>query len=201
MILNPFAITSRGTDWDFAQADSLASDAERDQIQQLLLAQAATMQEDAMCAALGIDPVGAVGNLGFGVYDRGTLGGVLMVAALDYQSGPWLDLVDWEVVDASAPAVFHARPMPVFPLLESEDSDALSVATAHHFLAHRMTTVDGYGVEFRRLSWALFKERTDDNSRAVQRVHEAMKADARFVMTEAPDPNDAALTRVDLELQ
>lgn len=201
MILNPFTITSNGTRWDFAQADSLASDAERDQIQQLLVAQAATMPQDAMCAALGIDAVGVVGNLGFGVYESGALAGVLMVAALDYRSGPWRDLVDWEVVDGSAPAVFHARPMPVFPLLASEDSDALSVEAAHHFLARRMTTVDDYGVEFRRLSWALFKERTDADSRAVQRVHEAMKADARFVMTEAPDPNDATLTRVDLELR
>ena len=201
MILQPFTVNSQGKRWSFMQVDVLASDAERRQVQQLLLTQMAAMQQDAMCAALGIDPSGEFGTLSFGAYESGVLAGVLLVVALDYQSGPWRDLGDWEVVNGNAPAVFHARPMPVFPFLAPEDSAVLSADVAHHLLARRMTMVEGYGVEFRRLGWAIFKERTDANSRAVQAIHEAVKADARFTVTETPDSSDAALTHVDVELR
>lgn len=199
MILQPFTVTSQGKDWTFIDRLAIDSEAERDVIQQLMLAEIDVMQEDAMCAALEIAESCPIGNIGFGVYDGATLSGVFLVASLDYQSGPWADLVDWEVVSAD-PAVFHARPMPGFPVLSLEDSLALSVDGAHHLLAQRMTSVGGHGVEFRRLSWAIFKDQTDANSLAAKRIHDAAAADSRFTMTEAPDPNDAELTRVDIEL-
>jgi hypothetical protein len=122
-----------------------------------------------------------------------------LLATLDYQSGPWRDLVDWEVV-SSDPAVFHARPMPAFPALSLDDSLDLSVDSAHHLLSHRLTTVGGTNVEFKRLSWAIYQARTDPASRAVKRMHDKAKADRRFRMTELPDAADAARTRVDIEL-
>jgi hypothetical protein len=202
MILQTFNVTSRGNRYRFMDRQAIDSDAEREAIQQVMGIQLGAMQEDAMCAALGIAEVGAIGNLGFGVYDDrdDTLVGVFLVASLAYQSGPWADLVDWEVVNANAPAVFHARPMPGFPVLPLDDSLDLSTDGAHHLLARRLTSVGGIGVEFRRLSWAIFKDRTDSNSRAAKRIHAAAAADNRFSMSENADPNDAALTRVDIEL-
>lgn len=201
MILQPFTVNSHGKRWEFVHADSLASDVERDQIQQFARMQLQIMTDDAKCAALGIAEVGVIGNLGFGVYEGGTLSGVFLMASLDYQSGPWSDLVSWEVADANAPVVLHARPLPGFPLLTLDNSLTLSVDAAHHFLARKLQTVDGYDVGFKRLSWAVHKGRNDAGSRAVQRVHERAKADNRFTMIEAADPNDALLTRVDLELR
>lgn len=200
MILQPFTVTSGGIAYDFVDSASLSSATERELIQQLMLVQLEVMQDDAKCEALGIGPCGTIPNLGFGVYVGGALSGTFLVAALAYQSGPWADLVDWEVTDPNARAVFHARPMPAFPLLTLEDSLTLSVDSAHHLLTDAMTTVDGHGVGFARLSWAVHKERSDPGSRAVQRVHERAAADARFTMAEALDPDDATLTRVDIEL-
>jgi hypothetical protein len=91
--------------------------------------------------------------------------------------------------------------MPAFPALSLEASLALSVDGAYHLLARRMTTVDQHGVEFRKLSWAIFKSRTDAASRAVKRIHDAAAADRRFRMTEALDPENAERTRVDIELR
>ncbi len=199
MIIQSFFVNSSGKRWRFVDSNSLDSDAERDQIQQFALAQIAVMQQDATCVALGISEVGVIGNVVFGVYDNGTLSGVMLVAALDYQSGPWVDLTDWEVVN-NDPAVFHARPMPSFPLLSLEDALTLSVDAAHHLLFRRMTSVDGHSVEFDRLSWALFKNRMDANSTFVKNVHARAKADNRFSMTETIDPSDPERTLVDIGL-
>lgn len=199
MIINPFDVQSGLTRFTFVDRQAIDSDAERNQVEQFIQMQIAVMQEDAMCAALGIPEVRTIGNLGFGVYDGTDLVGVFLVASLDYQSGPWADLVDWEII-SSDPAVFFARPMPGFALLSQTSALDLAVDAAHHFLARRMTSVGGHGVEFRKLSWAIFKDRTDPNSIAAKRIHDKAVADNRFRMTEAPDPNDATLTRVDIEL-
>lgn len=200
MILQPFTITSGGTAYDFVDSSSLSSESERDLIQQLMLVQLDVMQDDAKCDAIGVSPCGTIGNVGLGVYVGGTLSGTFLIAALAYQSGPWADLIDWEVTDPNAPIVLHARPMPAFPLLTLEDSLTLSVDSAYHLLTGAMASVDGFGVGFTRLSWAVHKERTDAGSVAVQRVHDRAEADARFAMTQALDPTDATLTRVDIEL-
>lgn len=199
MILQPFEVVSGGTTYRFLDAASIDSDVERAQIQTFMAAQLELSQQDAMCAALGIDEVCTVGNLGLGVYDGATLIGVLLVASLAYQSGPWADLTDWEVTNGD-PAVFHARPMPGFPLLSLEDSLALSVDAAHHLLAETMTSANGHNVEFTRLSWGIYKDRGDANSRAAKRVHDEAAADARFAMTETADPDDAERTLVYIEL-
>jgi hypothetical protein len=199
MIINPFVVTSRGKEWTFRDREAIDSALERDAIQQFMLLQLEVMQSDAMCDALGLAESGPIGNLGFGVYDGATLSGVFLVAALDYRSGPWADLIDWEVTN-SDPAVFHARPMPGFVSLAEEGALALSVDAAHHLLANTMTSVGGCDVEFARLSWAIFKDRGDENSLAAKRIHDAAAADQRFTMTEALDPDDATLTRVDIEL-
>ncbi len=199
MILQPFTVTSAGKDWRFVDSESLDSALEREQIQQFTIAQLDLMQQDATCAALGISEVGTIGNIALGVYDDATLSGVFLVAALDYQSGPWADLVDWEVT-SGAPAVFHARTMPGFPLLTLEASLDLTVDAAHHLLSQRMTSVDGHGVEFGRLSWAIYKDRTDAISRAAKRIHDKAAADARFAMTETVDPGDGERTRTYIEL-
>lgn len=200
MILNPFTVISRGNQWKFVDRLSIDSDLERDAVQQVILGQIDLMQKDAMCAALGIKEVGAIGNLEFGVYDKDdVLTGVFLVASLDYQSGPWADLIDWEVT-SSDPCVFRARPMPGFLSMDEDDALDLSVDAAHHLLFRRMTTMSGNDVEFERLSWAIFKDRTDPNSVEARKYHDKAKGDNRFNMTEAPDPNDAALTRVDIQL-
>ncbi len=64
----------------------------------------------------------------------------------------------------------------------------------------RMTTVGGYEATFDRLSWAIYKGRTDPNSVAMKQIHDHAAADARFAMTETVDPDDAERTRVDIEL-
>lgn len=200
MIVEPFFVVSAGKRWKFVDSSSISSDIERARIQQISLAAVALMQDDAKCAALGIKEVGAVGNLHFGAYDPdGQLKGILFVAALDYLSGPWADLIDWEVT-SNAPAIFDARPMPGFPTISLQESLDLSVDVAHHLLARRTKTVDGFDVEFRKFSWAIYEGRDDPNSRAMKRIHDHAKADGRFSMTETPDPADPARTRVDIEL-
>ena len=200
MILKPFFVNSHGKRWQFVDSNSISADVERERIQQISIAAVALMQDDAKCVALGINEVGVVGNLHFGVYDQAdVLRGIFFVAALDYQSGPWTDLVDWQVTSNDT-AVFHARPMPGFPLLSLDDALDLSVDSAHHLLFRNIQTVDGFDVNFSRLSWAIYKDRTDPSSRAMKRVHDRAKADARFQMTEAADPADPARTRVDIEL-
>ncbi len=200
MIIQPFDVQSGSRSYTFIDRQAIDSDVDRAIIQQMMQVQIGLMQEDAMCAALGILEVGVVGNLGLAVYDNTALVGVTLLTTLEYQSGPWADLVDWEVV-SNDPAVFHARPMPAFPILSLEDSLDLAVDSAYHLLFRRMTSVGGIGVEFRRLSWAIYKDRTDANSRAAKRIHDKAAADIRFRMTEIPDPADAARTRVDIELR
>jgi len=199
MILRPFNVNSRGTRYSFIDQLAVDSDAERAAIQQAVQLQLALMPEDAKCAALGIAETGTFGNIQLGVYDGSTLTGAFLLTSLDYQSGPWADLVDWQVT-SSDPAVFHGRPMPGFPALSLADSLDLSVDAAHHMLARRIQSVGGHDVKFQRLSWAVFKGRADPRSRAANRVHDKAAADGRFRMTEAPDGNDATLTRVDIEL-
>jgi len=200
MILQPFTVnSSRGKRYDFIDRRAIDSSAERTRVNQAIQASLVVMQQDAMCDAIGLPSVGQADNFGFGVYEGGDFVGVFLVATLTYQSGPWADLIEWEVV-SNDPAVFHARPMPAFPVLSLDDSLDLSVDSAHHLLARRLTTVGGVNVEFKRLSWAIFKARTDPASRAVQRVHDKAKADHRFNMVELPDQANAARTRVDIEL-
>jgi hypothetical protein len=200
MIIEPFHVNSHGKRWRFVDSQAISSELERTRIQQIAQLQLATMQDDAKCVALGIAESGTIGNLFFGVYDPGgSLAGIFFLAALEYQSGPWEDLVDWSVTSAD-PAIFHARPMPGFPALTLEDSLELSVDGAHHLLKHRTETVDGFQVEFRRFSWAIYQARTDPNSRAMQRIHDRAASDGRFTMTELPDPADPTRTRVDIEI-
>ncbi len=199
MILQPFTVQSRGKRYTFIDRLAIDSGAEQERIQQMMMLQVEMMQEDARCKALGINEAGAIGNLGFGVHDGAELVGVFMVAALDYRSGPWADLIDWEVVSGD-PAIFHARPMPGFPSLDLADALELSTDAAHHLMARNVRTVGGHRVNFQRFSWAIFKDRTDRNSRAMKRVHDAAAGDARFQMIEAPDPDEPARTRVDTEL-
>ena len=200
MIIQPFEGQSGPTRFTFIDSRAIDSDAQREVVQQMMQVQIGLMQEDAMCAALGILEVGIIGNVGLAVYDGSDLVGVTLLASLDYQSGPWADLVDWEIVN-SDPAVFHARPMPAFPVLSLDASLDLAVDSAHHLLFRRMTSVAGVGIEFRRLSWAIYKDRDDANSRAAKRIHDRAAADNRFRMTEGPDPADAERTRVDIELR
>ena len=199
MILQPFDVTSQGKTYTFVDRLAIDSDAERERIQQFMLLQLELMQDDAKCAALGISEVGIMGNLGLGAYDGNELVGIFFVAALDYRSGPWADLTNWEVV-SNDPAVFHARPMPGFPSLSLEASLDLSTDAVYRMMAETMDTVGGHRVRFGRFSWAIFKDRTDRNSRAMKRVHEHAKADVRFSMIEVADPADPARTRVDIEL-
>ena len=200
MILQSFTVSSHGKRWEFVDSASLSSNVERYQIQQFVLSRLADMQDDAKCSAIGAIEFGPIGNVSLGVYESGALVGVFLIAALDYQSGPWANLDDWEVTEPNAPIVLHARPLPSF-FTNLDDSLTLSVDAAHHMLARRLSTFDGYGVEFKRFSWAVHKGRDDAGSRAVQRVHEKAKADNRFSMIETIDPNDAELTRVDIELR
>lgn len=199
MILEPFNVVSQGKKFTFIDRLAIDSAAERNTIQQVVLAAIDLMQDDAKCAALGIVESGAVGNLEFGVYEDGELAGVFFIASLDYRSGPWADLVDWEVV-SNEPAVFHARPMPGFPALPLDRALDLSTDAVHHMMFRKLRTVGEHEVQFSRFSWALYKDRTDPNSRVMQRVHNHVKNDPRFQMTEMPDPADAARTRVDIEL-
>lgn len=201
MILESFFVNSRGKRWRFTDANSITADSERERIQQISIAAVAVMQDDAKCFALGIKETGIVGNLHFGLYDNDdVLSGIFFIAALDYQSGPWVDLVDWQVTQPNDPAVFHARPMPGFPVLPLDDSLDLSVDVAHHLLSRTIQTVDGFGVQFSRFSWAIYEGRTDPNSRAMKRIHDRAKGDGRFAMAESVDLNDPARTRVDIEL-
>lgn len=200
MILQPFTLTSLGKRWRFVDSNAISSNNQRVLIQQLAQSQVALMQDDAKCAALNIAEVGVVNNFFFGVYDEAdVLSGIFFVAALDYQSGPWADLIDWQVTSDDT-AVFHARPMPGFPVLSLDDSLELSVDGAHRLLSATVDTVDGFAVGFSRFSWAIYKDRTDRNSRAMKRIHDHAKADSRFAMTESVDPVDPARTRVDIEL-
>lgn len=201
MILEPFDIVSRGTRYTFVDWQTIESEAEKDAVFAVMAASLALMQQDAMCKALGIEEVGTVGNFELGVYDGDDLVGITLIASLDYKSGPWADLIDWEVTNPNADAVFWARPLPWFPPLPLDDSLDLSTDVAHHLLSRRMMSVSGTWVTFSRLSWAIYKDRDDVNSRAEQRVHDHALADSRFTMTELPDPADASRTRVDLELQ
>ena len=200
MILQPFHVVSRGTRYRFVDAASLSSQAERDLIFAVTTSVMALMQQDAMCAALGCEERGAIDNFSFGVYDNGSLAGVFFVASMEYRSGPWVDTIDWAVVDSEAPARFYARVMPGFPPLSLDEALDLSTDTAYHFLARTMKTIDGFDVRFDRLSWAIFKDRTDANSRAAKRLHDHADADGRFRMIEVVDPSEVARTLVDIEL-
>ena len=199
MILKPFDVVSRGKLYTFIDRLAIDSDAERGLVEQVLLAQLDLMQDDAKCAALGIKETGKIGNLEFGVYDDSELVGAFLVTTLDYRSGPWADLVDWEIT-SNDPAVFYARPMPGFIALPLADALDLSIDSINHMMSMTMPTVGGHEVTFNLFSWALYKDRTDANSVAMKRVHDHAAADGRFQMTEAPDPADAARTRVDIEL-
>lgn len=200
MILQPFFVSSRGKRWRFMDSAAISSDEERGRVQQISLAALELMQEDAKCAALGVCDVGNVANIQFGVYDEAqTLSGVLFLGAIDYRSGPWADLTDWQVTSAD-PVVLHARPMPGFFTLSLADSLDLSIDGAHYLLAGDLQTVDGFSVTFERLSWAIYKDRTDRNSRAMRRVHDYAQADSRLAMTEAADPKDRSRTLVDIGL-
>lgn len=200
MIITPFDVVSRGQRYTFIDRQALDSETERDQIQQFMLGQLALMQDDAKCEALGLPGVGTIGNLGFGAYRDSALIGVFLITSLDYRSGPWEDLVDWVVIN-SDPAVFHARPMPGFVGLAEPEALDLAVDATYHMMFRRIESVGGTSVEFSRFSWAIFKNRTDPNSKMAKRIHDHAAADGRFEMTEAPDPNEPALTRVDIELK
>lgn len=199
MILAPFDVSSRGKTYTFIDRMAIDSEADRAIIEQMVLVQLELMQDDAKCAALGIDERCNIDNFTLGAYDGAELAGVFLITSMDYRSGPWADLVDWEVI-GSGPAVFHARPMPGFPAMSLDASLDLSVEVAHRMMAETINTVGGNQVRFSRFSWALFKDRDDANSRAMQRVHDHAKADARLAMVEVQDPSNSARTRVDIEL-
>jgi hypothetical protein len=173
MIVLPFAVRSRNKRYDFIDSKAIDSLAEQTRIQQVITASLQLMQKDAMCEALGIESTTQFTPHGFGVYDGASPVGVFLIAALAHQSGVWRDPHngDWEVID-SKPAVFHARPMPGFAIPEAEALD-LSTDAAHHFLSSKtLATANGNRIEFRRLSWAIFKARTDPLSQAARRMHE-----------------------------
>jgi hypothetical protein len=201
MIFLPFQVQSKGKRYDFLDSLAMDNGGEQRRIQQVITASLVLMQADAMCEALGIESSTAFTSHGFGVYNAGAPVGIFLLAALSHQSGVWRDPHngDWEVIDGN-PIVFHGRPMPGFGIPES---DALDLATdaAHHFMfSKQLKTANGNKVEFRRLSWAIFKNRTSPNDIAAKKMHDKAKADPRFSMVEVPDPANAERTRVDIEL-
>jgi len=202
MIILPFTVRSRNKRYDFVDTQAIDSGAEKTRVQQVITSSLQLMQQDAMCEAIGIQSFTKFQPHGFAVYDGLSPVGIFLVAAVAHQSGVWRDPHngDWTVIDRH-PAVFHARPMPGFSLPEPEALD-LSTNAAHHLLsAKTMRSAGEHKIEFRRLSWAIFKGRADPMSVAAKKMHDHAKADNRFKMTELPDPANAQRTRVDIELK
>jgi hypothetical protein len=202
MIISTFDVQSGGKDYTFVDRVAVDNGEERERIQQFIMAQLSIMQQDAMCEAIGIQAVTEFEALGFGVYDRSDLIGVFLIAALAHQSGVWRDPHngDWEVIN-SDPVIFFARPMPGFVALPESVALDLSVDSAYHFLAQTLISVGGHDVKFGKLSWAIFKGRTDANSRMAKKIHDYAAVDARFKMTETIDQTDVSRTLVDIELK
>jgi hypothetical protein len=200
MIVAPFNVRRGPKRYDFVDRAAIDSQAERDAVQAEIVAQLDASQQDAMCAALGIPGVAVVPNFGFAVYESGVRVGVYLMASNAYQSGPWADLMDWEETSPGAPIVLHGRHMPGFGGLSTADEQALSAEVTWHVLSKRLATVGGREIAFQRVSWAIFLDRTDSASERDKGVHGAIVNDARLRAITAADPNDAALTRVDVEL-
>lgn len=200
MIINPFEVSLDLRTFTFVDRLSIDSVAEQDAVQQAIIKQLAAAQQDAMCAALGLPELEVIPNFSFGVYEGGSRVGIYMMAANQYISGPWADLVDWKVI-SSDPAILCGRHMPGFDRLSIEDEQSLSAETTWHFLSQELATAGGHKLSFERVSWAIFEGHTDDTSLRDIGVHNAIVADERLEATMVPDEVDSSLTRVDVELK
>jgi hypothetical protein len=195
MIIKSFSVGQ----YSFVDRLLIDSGGEQSAVNSAIHAQLASAQQDAMCGALGVAELKPIPNFGFGVYDGATRIGVYLVASNDYISGPWADVTDWEVI-GSDPIVLHGRHMPGFGGLPEGDEQALAADTTHYLLSEQLETVEGNNIAFSRLSWAIFKDRTDANSLRDIGIHNAIVADGRLSATQTPCENDATMTAVNVEL-
>lgn len=199
MIVQPFDVNVQGPKrFRFVDRMAIDSPVEQQQVQLAITEQLMLAQQDAMCAALGITELEAIPNFGFAVYDDDVRVGVYLLAANQYVSGPWVDVVDW-VQTNNDDAIIHGRHMPSFEGLSVEDEQELAMETTWHFLHNNLVTAGGHELKFQKISWAIFTGRTDPKSLRTIGMHNRVVSDPRLKVTMVPDENDASLTRVDAE--
>lgn len=200
MILDSFDVRVRpGRTFQFVDRGAIDSDVERQAVELAIIEQLQSAQQDAMCLALGIAELETIPNFGFGVYENGNRIGIYLMASCDYLSGPWDDLVGWNET-SDDPVTVNGRHMPGFSGLSAVDEQDLSAEATYHFLANRLSTVGGHEIEFAKVSWAIFEDRTDPKSLRDIGIHNKIINDPRIKATMVPDVDNPILTRVDVEL-
>lgn len=204
MILDPFVVVSKGKRWRFTDSLLLDSEAEKQEIGGVLQQMYLVSQTDALCEPCNdfVEPEKLIPDQVFAVHNEATgeLDGVWLHAVIGYVSGPWVDVVDWVETDPGATCVLDCRVSPGLLLVPGADEAELATDAVLHFFTKRLKTAGGHRVTFRKMKWAIFKDRTDEIGDRANKLNDAAKAHPSFRHTETVDPLDPERTKVVVEL-
>jgi hypothetical protein len=207
VIIQPFDVRSKGKRFDFVDVDALDSEADIVEANRRHGAALAYVQTAALCENRGLTD-GDLRRKSMAVFDGGVIVGIWLLGCIEYVSGPWADVVNWDLTNPGEDAILSAVPMsgmirfdgngnPIPTMLEDDEAD-LAAETALKLVTTPNSLLSGQGtpVGFERLHYGVFKQHDDPISRRAQAHHNKARAHPQLDVTELPDPANPTLTLV-----
>jgi hypothetical protein len=202
MIISPFTVRSKNKDYDFVDRDALDSEAHKLTVNAMHAAALNYVQDDALCGNRGLADRGEIDNRILAVFDDGNLIGIWMLGCITYISGPWEDLVSWNVVNPGAPTVLDAVPMSGILGMSLDDEAEFASDTAEKMVSTPnlgMVTGQGTPLGIRKLHYGIFKDHDDPRSERAKSHHAKVQANDRLTVTETAHPTIPHMTLVEIE--
>jgi len=202
MIIQPFNVRSKSKLYSFVDRDALDSESEKARVNALHAAALAYVQTNALCENRGLADRGEIDNRVLAVFDPGqNLIGIWMLGCITYVSGPWEDLINWQVTNPGADVILDAVPMSgILGMTEDDESEFASDTAAKMVSTPNLGLMSGQGapVGLRKLHYGLFKRQDDSVSKRAQGHHAKVKGNGKLNVTETPHPTIPGLTLVEV---
>jgi hypothetical protein len=201
MIIQEFNVRSKNVDYDFVDRDALDSEAEKRQVNAMHAAALAYVQTNALCENRGLADRGEIDNRVLAVYKDGAIIGIWMLGCIEYVSGPWDNLTNWNVVNPGADAMLSAVPMSGIVGMDEDDEAEFAAMTARKLVqTPNVGLLSGQGtpVGFEKIHYGIFKEHDDPVSMRARAHHAKVKADPQLDVIETPHPTIPHLTLVEI---
>ena len=135
------------------------------------------------------------------VLDGGSLIGIWMLGCIEYISGPWSDVTNWDLVSPGEPAILSAVPMSgILGMSEDDEADFAAETAVKLVTTPNVSLASGQGtpVGFSHLHYGVFKEHDDPMSRRAQAHHAKVQGHRGLSVTEAAHPSIQNLTLVEI---
>lgn len=207
MIIQPFSVRSRNVDYRLKCLACYDTQAKQDKVNELHAKALDNTQAGARCENRGLTFRNDIDNFVMGIEVNDIFIGIWMIGCVGYTSGPWADSTLSSEINPGADVVLSAVPYTGFDLdpetatdeeLEIEGDMGAEVAAELLHPSRRLRTGEGRVLGFDRLHYAYFPLHVDKVSQRTQKQHARANSHARLDVTETVNPNNAAMTLVEL---